>query len=116
MSVKLSACRPDAQSGRPAGRPFAYEAVFDRTTRRRFPAIGARAPEAGKVAAGTGTRMGMGLVAEGVDTAERRDFPGARGCREAQGYDFARPLTAEAFADRLKADDMLAEASDDARP
>lgn len=42
--------------------------------------------------------LGLGAVAEGVETVEQRDRIEALGCRYAQGYLFARPLTADAFA------------------
>jgi len=52
-----------------------------------------------------GHRLGLQLVAEGVERREQHDFLAARGCEEAQGYYYARPLSAEAFLERLLRDD-----------
>lgn len=43
----------------------------------------------------------IGIIAEGVETDEQRDFLLARGCSAMQGYRFARPESAEHFAARL---------------
>jgi diguanylate cyclase (GGDEF)-like protein len=45
----------------------------------------------------------MGIVAEGVETAEQRRFLEDHECSEAQGFLFSRPLTADAFAGFLRA-------------
>ena len=44
-----------------------------------------------------GHNLGLTLVAEGVETAEALQTLAEYGCDVAQGYHFARPMTAEAF-------------------
>jgi diguanylate cyclase (GGDEF)-like protein/PAS domain S-box-containing protein len=43
-------------------------------------------------------RMGIRVVAEGVETSRELEFIRSRGCHLAQGYLFSRPLEPEAFA------------------
>lgn len=41
--------------------------------------------------------LGLGIIAEGVETAEQRDFLAGIGCHVYQGYFFSRPLPLEDF-------------------
>jgi EAL domain-containing protein (putative c-di-GMP-specific phosphodiesterase class I) len=41
--------------------------------------------------------LGMGVIAEGVETVAQRDFLAASGCHTFQGYLFSRPLPVESF-------------------
>ncbi|MCJ2014406.1 diguanylate cyclase domain-containing protein [Methylobacterium sp. J-076] len=44
---------------------------------------------------GIGERLGMGVVAEGVETREQLDIVRREGCTEVQGFLFSRPLAAD---------------------
>ena len=50
-----------------------------------------------------GKMLNLRVVAEGVETAEQRDFLIARDCDEMQGYLFSRPVEPVAFAALLRA-------------
>ena len=41
--------------------------------------------------------LGLGVIAEGVETAAQRDFLASSGCHAYQGYFFSRPLPIEGF-------------------
>ena len=49
-----------------------------------------------------GHRLEVGIVAEGVETAEQADFLRDHGCDEAQGYHLGRPLRESEFEALLK--------------
>jgi PAS domain S-box-containing protein/diguanylate cyclase (GGDEF)-like protein len=49
----------------------------------------------------------IGLVAEGIETVEQRDFLTGQGCTTGQGYYFSLPLAAEDFAWMIKQKTIL---------
>ena len=48
-----------------------------------------------------GRRLGKDVIAEGVETEEHAEILRAAGCRQAQGYLFARPMPIEALVDYM---------------
>ncbi|MCC2955604.1 EAL domain-containing protein [Massilia sp. IC2-477] len=46
---------------------------------------------------GLGQSLGLDVIAEGVETADQRNFLAMHGCRAFQGYLFGRPVAAEQF-------------------
>ena len=71
-------------------------------------------PEHAAVAASVialGHRLGLTVIAEGVETAEERDFLRAEGCDGLQGFLFSRPVPAEEFARLLVAERLDGPAS-----
>jgi len=53
-------------------------------------------------------KLGMKVVAEGVETAAQRDLLRCAGCDYAQGYLFSRPIDEEAFARLLETSSLIA--------
>ncbi len=49
-----------------------------------------------------GESLRIGVAAEGVETAEQRDFLLANRCIEAQGYFYGRPMPPDRLTDFLR--------------
>ena len=49
-----------------------------------------------------GHSLGLGVIAEGVETEAQRDFLANSGCSAYQGYYFCRPLPIERFEEYLR--------------
>ena len=65
----------------------------------RLPGIGTELIEA---IISIGRRLGIRLVAEGVEELDQADFLRARGITAVQGFLFSRPLPIDAFVDFLR--------------
>jgi diguanylate cyclase (GGDEF)-like protein len=51
--------------------------------------------------------LGLRVIAEGAETAEQVAYLRDAGCQEVQGYFYSKPLAPDAFAEYLKAHDVL---------
>lgn len=51
--------------------------------------------------------LGMGVIAEGVETREQLGFLRSLGCEEMQGFLFSPPVPAEKFAEMVSAGKRL---------
>ena len=47
-------------------------------------------------------QLGLETIAEGIETPAQRDHLARLGCRDGQGYLFAKPMTSDAFSAFLK--------------
>jgi EAL domain-containing protein (putative c-di-GMP-specific phosphodiesterase class I) len=51
--------------------------------------------------------LGLGVIAEGVETQGQRDFLAASNCHDYQGYYFSRPLPIEQFEEYASSKGLL---------
>jgi EAL domain-containing protein (putative c-di-GMP-specific phosphodiesterase class I) len=51
-----------------------------------------------------GRRLGLGIIAEGIETEAQEEALRLYGCTEAQGYFYGRPMPALSFSDFLRED------------
>ena len=56
-----------------------------------------------------GHSLGLGILAEGVETADQSRFLRAEGCDEVQGYHYGRPMPAADLVDLVERENRLAE-------
>jgi EAL domain-containing protein (putative c-di-GMP-specific phosphodiesterase class I) len=52
--------------------------------------------------------LGLGVIAEGVETAAQRDFLASVECHAYQGFYFSRPMSVEGFEAFVRKDDAVA--------
>ncbi|MES2048719.1 MAG: EAL domain-containing protein [Pseudomonadota bacterium] len=58
-----------------------------------------------------GHSMGFNIIAEGIETAEQREFLQTEGCKEGQGYYFAKPMAKIEFMAWLERQVLLEDAA-----
>jgi len=54
-----------------------------------------------------GKSLGLSVIAEGIETAQQRDFLHAQQCDQGQGYLYSRPVPADAFVALLREQDVI---------
>ena len=57
--------------------------------------------------AALGSKLGIDVLAEGVETKDQLDFVEAEGCRNVQGFYYSPAVSPEAFADLMMEKDGL---------
>lgn len=54
-----------------------------------------------------GKSLGLSVIAEGIETAQQRDFLHAQQCDQGQGFLYSRPVPADAFVALLREQDVI---------